>query len=164
MMISSTKIALTAVASALLAAASPSARADTTLPTFGHYIGYVTVESPSSACPNKAGDHFTLQLELNTVRQFPVFLTRHVTYNATTGAPVLYKTAYNRTSGTQLAPSGTIRLTNENYSFSVTGTYSAVYTPFDPNSFGGSINLSYPTSTGTCTVTRKVVFVRSSAD
>ena len=164
-MISQTKIALTAAAAVFLAAASPSARADApTLPTFGHYIGYVTVASPSSACPNKAGDHFSLQLELSTVHNLPVFLTRHVNYNATTGAPILYKTAYNRTSGTKLAPSGTITVTNENTSKAVPGTYSAIYTPFDPNSFGGTVHLSYPASTGTCTVTREVVFVRSSAD
>jgi hypothetical protein len=164
-MTSTTKIALTAVAAAFFAAASPGARADAhTLPTFGHYIGYATVASPSSACPNKAGDHFTLQLELNTVHDLPVFLTRHVNYNATTGAPVLYKTAYNRKSGTKLAPSGTITVTDENTSKAVNGTYSAIYTPFDPNSFGGTIHVSYLTSTGTCTVTREVVFVRSSAD
>jgi hypothetical protein len=164
-MTSRTTIAFTAAASALFAAATPSARADApTLPTFGHYIGYVTVASPSTACPNKAGDHFTLQLELNTIHELPVFLTRHVSYNATTGAPVLNKTSYNRTSGSKLAPSGTITVTDENTSKSVKGTYSAIYTPFDPNSFGGTIHLTYPTSTGTCTVTREVVFVRSSAD
>ena len=59
-MTSRTTIAFTAAASALFAAATPSARADApTLPTFGHYIGYATVASPSTACPNKAGDHFT---------------------------------------------------------------------------------------------------------
>ena len=164
-MIAPTKIAFTVAAAALVAAASPSVRADVpTLPTYGHYIGYVTVVSPSSACPNKAGDHFILQLELNTVRDFPVFLTRHVDYNATTGAPILYKTAYNRTSGTKYTPSGTITLTEENAPKAVKGTYSANYIPFDPNSFGGTIHLSYPASTGTCTVTHEVVFVRSSAD
>jgi hypothetical protein len=164
-MISTTKIAFTLAASALFAAASPIARADApTLPTFGHYIGYVTVATPSTACPNKAGDHFTLQLELNTVRNFPVFLTRHVSYNATTGAPVLNKTAFNRTSGSKLAPSGTITITDENTGKDVKGTYSAIYTPFDPNSFGGTIHVNYPTATGTCTLTREVVFVRSSAD
>ena len=48
-MTSRTTIALTAAASALFAAASPSARADApTLPTFGHFIGYTTVAAPSS--------------------------------------------------------------------------------------------------------------------
>jgi hypothetical protein len=160
-----TTIAFTAAASTLFAAASPSARADApTLPTFGHFIGYTTVASPSGACPDKAGAHFTSQLELNTVHEVPVFLTRHVNYDAMTGAPVLYKTAFNRTAGTKLAPSGTIRQTDENTGKFVTGTYSAIYTPFDPNSFAGTIHLTYPTSTGTCTVTREVVFVRSSAD
>jgi hypothetical protein len=164
-MISRTSIAFTAIAASLLAAASSGAQAAAaTLPTFGHYIGYAVVKSPSSACTNSAGDRFTLQLELNTVKELPVFLARTVAYDPTTGAPILYKTTFDRTTGTKLAPTGTLTLTDENNGQFVKGTYSAVYTPFDLNSFGGTINLTYPTSTGTCTETNEIVFVRSSAD
>ena len=164
-MISRTRIPFTAIAASLLAATFSSAQAaDAALPTFGHYIGYVTVAAPSSACTNVAGDHFILQLELNTVKELPVFLTRTVAYDPSTGAPILFKTAFDRTSGTKLAPSGAITLTDENDGKFVKGAYTAVYTPFDPNSFGGTINLSYPTTTGNCTVTHEIVFVRSSAD
>ncbi len=164
-MFSGAKIAFIPAAATLFWMASPHARADApTLPTFGHFIGYVNVASPTKACPDKSGDHFIVQLELNTVKEIPVFLTRFVDYGGAGGAPVLFKVVYNRKSGPKRAPSGTLTLTNEITNTSVNGTYSAFYTPIDPNSFAGALHLTYSTSAGICKVKHEVVFVRSSAD
>jgi len=145
---------------ALCGAAGASA---TNLPTFGHYIGQGVVVSATSACPVPTGTTLFNQLEINTPLNRPVHILRTVRYD-TGGAPYIEKVVFKRTGGTKTAPTGTITFTDEETGVQTTGTYTATYTPIDPNSFGADYTWTYTNSSGTCTAEHNEMFIRSSAD
>jgi hypothetical protein len=157
----SVKIATFAAA---LIAGSPAIAKD--LPSYGHYLAYanVTADTPSptsATCPAVGTSPFGAvpfaQFSLNTVDNIPARLLRYVVTN-TDGSLSVYRDSYNH--------KGEIKRSIDGATATVVGSYTATLVDYDPNSFGGTITQTVPSSdgSGTCAETLAVAFVRSSAD
>ena len=158
---------IAAIATGVTLVASGAGAAPTLyLPVFGHYIGYGVVTSATAGvCPQVQGTQFMNQLELNTPREKLVVKVRQVFYG--TGDPSIVEEVFDKGSGTRDAPAGNVAIHTEGDPGSaVTGTYSATYTPLDPNSLGATVQVTYTPAgqTASCSETDQLVFVRSSAD
>jgi hypothetical protein len=154
-----------AAASACALLSATAAFADTRLPTFGHYIGYgIVAAATADVCGETVGTTFMNQLELNTPVNRLVAKTRRVFYGS--GGPYIEESVFDKTSGTELSPSGTVKIRQEGVTGTVAGSYTATYTPLDPNSFAGNVTVTYTPDgqSSPCVETHQIVFVRSSAD
>jgi hypothetical protein len=165
------KTHLIPLAGALALAAASSAMAEP-LPTFGHYAASVLTVSVtpsadgvtcSSASP--AGTSVQGEFALNTVNNIPAQLFRYIAADSQT----VVKENFAITGGTRKNQTGTVTIS----AYSVANgkqvlgqlPYTAAFADYDPNSFGGTITVTFPgDSGGSCAQVNNVALVRTSAD
>ena len=161
------------IASAAMAMAVGNAALAEPLPTFGHYAATILVSSVtpsaegvtcSSVAP--AGTKVIGEYSLNTVGNVPVQIFRTV---AADSQSVIRESFVNAPGNTKKNQSGMLTIA----AFSVangkqvvaTLPYTAQLADYDPNSFGGTITVTFPgDSGGSCVQVNNAAFVRTSAD
>ncbi|HLY57958.1 MAG TPA: hypothetical protein VKS60_20515 [Stellaceae bacterium] len=167
-------IALTAASTILLVGSTASAG----LPSFGHYAASLmpTTETPSTtgACNGYPATGTTIagEFAFNTVVNAPAQFLRFVD---PTDSQTVIRLNFVRTSGTRRNQTGTVEVATYSFGSSSNPTkvgpfpYTAVLQDYDPNSFGGTFDITYPSLpssgvSGTCEILFNVAFVRTSAD
>ena len=167
-------IAFTAASTVLLAGSTASAG----LPSFGHYATSLMVISETASTTGACNGYpavgstvkgeFAFNTVTNSAAQFLRFIDP-------TDSQTVIRLNFIRTSGTRRNQTGTVEVATYSFGSSSNPTkvgpfpYTAVLQDYDPNSFGGTVDITYaslPSSgvSGTCEIQFNAAFVRTSAD